>query len=184
MMDNLIEWDVKLFLYLNNLGTPKFDSFWLLITNEYYWIPTYVFIFLVIWEKYGWKKVFMIGASIGIMIVLSDTTSSIFKNWIQRPRPCRNPELDGLFRLVIEKCRGSYCYFSAHAANSFALATYLSILFYRNHKYAPILLFSWALLVSYSRIYVGVHFPLDILTGTFMGILTGWIFAKTLKYIL
>ena len=82
MMDNLIEWDVKLFLYLNNLGTPKFDSFWLLITNEYYWIPTYVFIFLVIWEKYGWKKVFMIGASIGIMIVLSDTTSSIFKNWI------------------------------------------------------------------------------------------------------
>lgn len=183
-MDKIIKWDEELFLYLNNLGSPKFDAFWLFITNEYYWIPTYFFIFLVILEKYGWKKVLLIGLSVALMISLTDSLSSLVKNWIQRPRPCRNPELEGVFRLVIEKCRGSYCFFSAHAANSFSLATYLTFLFKKEYKYSSFLLFSWAILVSYSRIYVGVHFPLDVLSGAFIGVLIGWLFTKTQKFIL
>ncbi|MDR2121807.1 MAG: phosphatase PAP2 family protein [Flavobacteriaceae bacterium] len=183
-MDALISRDVELFIYLNNLGSQKFDNFWLFMTNEYYWIPVYILIFIIIVEKYGWKKAILIGISVGIMIALTDNIANLFKSWIQRPRPCKNPELDGAFRLVIEKCRGNYCYFSAHASNSFGLVTYLSYLFYKKHKYAVYLLFTWAILVSYSRIYVGVHFPLDVVSGALVGILAGWLFSKTQKYIL
>ncbi|MDR1876209.1 MAG: phosphatase PAP2 family protein [Flavobacteriaceae bacterium] len=183
-MDTLVRWDKELFLYLNNLGNQKFDDFWLFITSEYYWIPVYILLFIIVVEKYGWKKTLFICISIGIIITLTDQTASFFKTWVQRPRPCRNPELDGLFRLVIEDCRGTYCYFSAHAASSFGVATYLSALFYKKHKYAPFLLFLWAILVSYSRIYTGVHFPLDVVSGALVGLFTGWIFSKTQKYIL
>jgi undecaprenyl-diphosphatase len=183
-MDTFVRWDTELFIYLNNLGSQKFDGFWLFMTNEYYWIPAYLLVFIIVIEKYGWKKALFIGVSIGIMIALIDNIATLFKNWIQRPRPCRNSELDGLFRLVIENCRGTYCYFSAHAANSFGLATYLSALFYKKHKYAPCLLFVWAMLVSYSRIYVGVHFPLDVVSGALVGVLIGGLFSKTRRYIL
>ncbi len=183
-MNILIHWDTELFLFLNNLGCDLYDPFWLYMTNEYFWIPVYLFIFIIIVEKYGWKKALLIGISVGLMIAVTDGFSSLVKEWVKRPRPCRNPELDGLFRLVIENCRGTYCYFSAHAANSFGLATYLSVLFYKKHKYAPYLLYLWAILVSYSRIYVGVHFPLDVLSGVLVGLFMGWIFSRTQKYII
>lgn len=181
-METLVKWDTNAFLYLNNLGNKSFDSFWLFMTNEYYWIPAYFLIFLIILDKYGWKKTLMVLISIAIMIALTDNIASLFKNWVKRPRPCRNPELEGLFRLVIEKCRGTYCFFSAHAANSFGLAAYLSPLFYKKHRYAPVLLFLWASLVSYSRIYVGVHFPLDVLTGIIVGLIMGYLLSKTQKW--
>jgi undecaprenyl-diphosphatase len=183
-MNTLFRWDTELFLFLNNLGSNTYDSFWLFMTNEYYWIPVYLIIFIVVIEKYGWKKTLLIGASIGIMIAVTDGFSSLVKESVQRFRPCRNPELNGLFRLVIEKCRGTYCYFSAHAANSFSLAVYLSALFYKKHRYAPFLLYLWAALVSYSRIYTGVHFPLDILTGAAVGIFIGWLTGKTQRWII
>lgn len=181
-MNALIQWDINLFLFLNNLGSKSFDSFWLFITNEYCWIPVYILILIILIEKYGWKKTILILISIAIMIAITDNFASLIKHWVKRPRPCRNSELNGLFRLVIENCRGSFCFFSAHAANSFGLVTYLSTLFYKKHKYAPFLLFIWAFLVSYSRIYVGVHFPLDIITGIFVGILIGFLFSKTQKW--
>lgn len=183
-MSTIVGWDEKIFLYLNNLGCPNFDKFWLFMTNEYYWIPVYILIFLIILEKFGFKKAILLGLTVGIMIACTDNIASLFKNWIQRPRPCRNPELDGLFRLVIENCRGTYCFFSAHAASTFAMAIFLSKLFYKNHKYAPYLLFLWAILVSYSRIYVGVHFPLDVITGALFGLLIGWLFSKVQKNII
>ncbi len=183
-MDTIVRWDTELFLFLNNLGCASYDQFWLYITNEYAWIPVYLLIFIIIVEKYGWKKALLIGVSIGIMVAFTDGLSSIVKDWVKRPRPCKNPEIDGLFRLVIESCRGNFCYFSAHAASSFGLATYLSVLFGKKHKYAPFLLYLWAVLVSYSRIYVGVHFPLDVVSGALIGLLIGWLFSKVQKKIL
>lgn len=182
-MNRIVYWDEKLFLYLNQLGSSSFDKFWLFLTDEYYWIPVYIILIIIIFEKFGLKKSFIILITIGLMIASTDNIASLFKYWVQRPRPCRNPELDGLFRLVIENCKGNYCFFSAHAASTFALAIYLSKLFYKKHKYTPYLFFLWAILVSYSRIYVGVHFPLDIITGAIFGLLIGWFYNKILTYI-
>ncbi|MGM5629265.1 phosphatase PAP2 family protein [Apibacter raozihei] len=183
-MNTFVRWDTELFLFLNNLGSSNFDQFWLFMTNEYYWIPVYLMIFIIVIEKFGWKKALLIGLSIGLMILITDNFASLIKHWIKRPRPCKNQEIDGLFRLVIDRCRGNYCFFSAHAANSFGLAVYLSSLFKKQHKYSTYLFFSWAALVSYSRIYVGVHFPLDIITGILVGILIGWLFSKSQKFII
>ncbi|MDR3273491.1 MAG: phosphatase PAP2 family protein [Flavobacteriaceae bacterium] len=182
-MEILVHWDTQLFLFLNNLGCPQFDTFWLFVTDRLSWFPLYGILAIIIFEKFGWKKALLILVCVALMIAVSDGLASLVKGWVKRPRPCLTSSLDGLFRLVIDSCRGRYCYFSAHAANSFALAMYLSALFQKEHKYAPFLLFVWAAVVSYSRIYVGVHFPLDVLTGALVGLAIGWIFGKTLKIV-
>ena len=182
-METLLHWDTQLFLFLNNLGSPKFDDFWLFVTDRFTWIPLYAMLVIIIFEKYGWKKALVILISVALMITVSDNVASLIKNAVKRPRPCLTPALDGLFRLVIGNCTGKYCFFSAHGSNSFALAVYLSSLFRKKHKYAPYLLFAWAAVVSYSRIYTGVHYPLDVLTGVLFGLFIGWVFSKTQKII-
>lgn len=183
-MDFIINLDTKLFLYLNNLGSPAFDQFWMYISDEFFWVPAYLILTIIIFEKFGWRKALMLLLLLGLMVFLTNTVTSWVKDAVQRLRPCRNHALDGLFRMVYGDCRGRFCFFSAHAANTFSLATFLSVVFKKHHKYAPYLLFLWASLNAYSRIYLGVHFPLDIVTGVLFGLLMGWIFSRPIKYII
>ena len=101
----------------------------------------------------------------------------MFKDGFKRLRPCHEAGLTVIMRLVKPGCEGYYGYFSGHASNSFAMATFFVVLFARQFKLLR-LLFVVAAMVAYSRIYIGVHYPLDVISGTLFGIVGGWIFAK------
>ena len=115
---------------------------------------------------------------IATLILVSDQTSNLFKASFKRLRPCHTDEIANLCRLVGNRCGGLYSYFSAHAANSVAIVVFFSLALKFKSKFIVYLLFIWAILVGYSRIYIGVHFPLDILTGMFFGIIYGLLFYK------
>lgn len=178
MLQELVQWDKELFLFLNNLGTPNWDAFWMFVTNKWSAIPLYALLLGLTFKQYGLKRTLVILVSVALMIVVTDQLSNFFKYGVQRLRPCYNPELDGLVRLVKNSCGGRYGYFSAHAGNNFAVALFFTFLLKPFYRYIGIFLVVWALMVSYSRIYIGVHFPLDVLTGAVIGLIFSWLFTK------
>nr|WP_257644052.1 phosphatase PAP2 family protein [Luteimonas salinisoli] len=111
------------------------------------------------------------------MITATDQLANLFKDGFERPRPCREEHLQELIRYLAPRC-GRYGYFSAHAANSMAFAVFLGLLFRRIHRHLLLLLLVWASIVGYSRIYVGVHYPADTLTGMAIGALIGFLIYK------
>lgn len=169
MIDSLIEFDIELFLYLNNLGNIQWDGFWMFMTNKFSAIPLYLLLLFLSYKQCGAKKTIVILLFIAALIGISDQTSNLFKYGFQRLRPCHDESLEGLFRLAKESCGGLYSYFSAHAANSMAIAVFFGLLLRRSYKYLPLILIVWAAIVGYSRIYIGVHFPFDVFTGFFFG---------------
>jgi undecaprenyl-diphosphatase len=169
-MDTIISLDQELFLYLNNLGSSSFDTFWLIITNKFSSIPLYLILIYLLYKNIGLQKTIIALLVVAVMITITDQLSYFVKHSVMRLRPCGEPKLEGLGRFVAE-C-GSYGYFSGHATSSFALAVYLGLIFRKYYKYMFTALIVWALFVSYSRIYVGVHYPGDVLTGAIVGIIT------------
>lgn len=182
-MEALIELDKELFLYLNNLGSASWDWFWLFITNKISSIPLYLVLLYFLYKNFGLQKTLVALFCIALMITLTDQLSYAVKHGVMRIRPCGEPTLEGLGRFI-KNC-GRYGYFSGHATSSFALATFLSLLFRGVFKFFTPLIFFWALLVSYSRIYVGVHYPGDVLTGAVVGTLIAlfcfWIYWTAVK---
>lgn len=184
MIDSLINYDIELLIFLNNLGTTTWDGFWLFMTNKYSAIPLYLVLLYFCYYYFGIKKTVVIVIFIALLITVSDQTSNLFKYGFKRLRPCHDENIAHLVRLVKSSCGGKYSYFSAHAANSMAIAIYFGLLFKKQIKYLFTGLVIWAVVVSYSRIYIGVHFPLDVLTGISFGILYGTIFYKLTQFFL
>ena len=184
MFDSLISKDIELLIYLNNLGTVQWDGFWLLITNKFSAIPLYFLLLYFTYKHYGIKKTLAIVLFVVLLITLSDQTSNLFKYGFKRLRPCHDENISHLIRLVKASCGGMYGYFSAHAANAMAIAVFFGLLLKRKLKYVFPILVLWALLVAYSRVYIGVHFPLDVITGMFFGTLYGTISYKLFKLFL
>tara|TARA_R110002051_G_scaffold325867_1_gene432543 strand:- start:75905 stop:76474 length:570 start_codon:yes stop_codon:yes gene_type:complete len=178
MLEELIHYDKELFLFLNNLGTSSWDGFWLFITNKFSAVPLYLLLAIIFYKAYGLKKLLLFLVTIGLLITVTDQLANFFKYGVQRLRPCYDEEVNGLMRLVKSSCGGTYGYFSAHASNAFAVAFLFTYLLKEKYKYIGFLLLTWACLVAYSRIYIGVHFPLDSLTGAFIGLVFSWLFAK------
>lgn len=178
MLDQLLQYDTNLFIYLNNLGSASWDRFWLLITEKYSSIPLYLILLYLVYRKLQWKGTLIVLVVVALMITASDQLANLFKYVLfQRPRPCRVPELQEHIRVVAQGC-GRYGYFSAHAASSMATAVFVGLLLRSNYKYLPFLLLLWSALISYSRIYLGVHYPLDIITGMFFGGIIGFVFYR------
>ncbi|MET6990173.1 phosphatase PAP2 family protein [Sediminicola arcticus] len=178
MMEQLVQIDKQLFLFLNAMGSTTWDGFWLFMTNKFSSIPLYLFLLITSYKSFGLKKTLLILVTVALLITVTDQLGNFFKYGVQRLRPCYDPELTGMVRLVKSSCGGKFGYFSAHAANSFALAFFFTRLLAFKYKYIGFFLFSWAAVVAYSRIYVGVHFPLDILTGMGIGLFLSWLFTK------
>lgn len=178
MLEQLIQFDKEAFLFLNSLGTETWDGFWMFMTKTRNSTPLYILLLYLSFKNFGLKKTAVILVSIALLITCTDQLSNFFKYGIGRLRPCHDPEVNGIMRLVKSYCGGKFSYFSAHAANSFAPATFFSILFYKKVKYIGNVLILWAFIVAYSRIYIGVHFPLDVITGIVIGAVFGWLFAK------
>ncbi|WP_298488308.1 phosphatase PAP2 family protein [uncultured Maribacter sp.] len=178
MLEELVQLDKAIFLYLNNLGVSTWDSFWLFVTNKLSSIPLYVVLLFFSYKQLGVKKTLLLLFAVVVMIGVTDQLANFFKYGVQRLRPCHDGEINTLMRLVKSYCGGKYGYFSAHAANSFAVAIFFTNVLKTKCKYLALFLFTWAALVAYSRVYIGVHFPLDILTGTGIGLFLGWLFTK------
>lgn len=180
-MNGLIEKDQELLLFLNGLGNSSFDPFWLMITGKWFWIPFYIILLYFLYKRFPVKKLIFILIFIAIGITISDQLAGIFKVGVARLRPCHNELLMAKMRLVI--CGGPYGFYSSHASNCFFLAGFLSMLMGSRYRFLPYILFFWAALVSYSRIYLGVHFPLDVAFGATVGFLLSGVFANLVRKI-
>lgn len=178
MLETLLEQDKELFLYLNGLGTPAWDFFWQYISNKLAAIPIYICLLLLAYQQFGLKKTVLLVLSVVLLITVTDQLSNFFKYGLARLRPCHDPELMDVMRLVKSRCGGRFGYFSAHAANSFAVAVFFFHILKIESKTLGALWLIWAGLVAYSRIYIGVHFPLDVVSGALLGSFFGWLFLK------
>ncbi len=162
------EIDTELFLFLNSKHNAFFDVVMFWASHKYFWIPLYVF-FLFLAYKYFGKKLWLVVLAAILLIVLSDQISvHSFKHVFLRYRPCHNLLLQAQIHLN-GGCGGTYGFISSHAANTFALAMFLSLLFKNKIKYFGLSIFVWAAFVSYSRIYNGVHYPTDVTVGAIVG---------------
>ncbi len=171
IIQSIIHYDQNLFLELNGTNTPVLDTVMLWITNKYTWIPMYILLIgLTIREQKGKAYIFLLVA-ISAVGLADYITSGIMKPYFERFRPCHEPMLSGLVH-VVGKCGGNYGFASSHASTSFALATIFLLTFRKKQPFIWILSI-WAILYSYSRIYVGVHYPADILIGASFGIISG-----------
>jgi undecaprenyl-diphosphatase len=182
MLEKIIAIDKDLLVFLNGLGSEAFDGFWLIITKQVYWTPYFLLVFYFLVKKIGWKNFLIALVFIALLILVSDQTSNFFKNHFQRLRPCNDLDLKSIIRIV--KPSDSYSFFSGHATNSMTTTVFVFLIIRRYYKYA-LLLFLFPLIFAFSRIYLGLHFPTDILTGYAFGATFGFVFYKIYqKYIL
>ena len=181
-MEEIILEDKQAMIFLNNLGSSTFDPFWILVSEKWFWIPLYVIFLYFLYKNFNKKSLFYILLFVALGITASDQIANIFKFGFERLRPCHDPSLEGLLREV--KCGGKFGFYSAHSSNSFFVATYLTMLLGKKIKQLPYFLFVWAALVAYSRVYLGMHFPGDIIIGAIMGILLALFFGTLAKKVI
>ena len=175
MIETLRHIDRAAFHFINHdMANNAMDTLCPWMREKLTWIPLYVAAAYLLFRKYGAQKTLMLIALGAATILLSDQTSNLFKHQVHRLRPCNNPELKDGVRLLIESCGVGYSFVSAHAANHFAIATFLSFLVSRNKQLITLLYF-WAASVALSQVYVGVHYPADIVGGAFVGLVAGLI---------
>ena len=167
--------DHELFLFLNGLHVGWLDPVMTFISSEMGWIPFYVILLYLVFKKLGWKGLLFVVIGVVVLITCSDQLSShVFKPVFHRFRPCHDPLIQDLVHLPNGHCGGQYGFISSHACNTFALASFITLIMKRFYKKIGLLMFIWAALVSYSRIYMGVHFPGDVLCGAAVGMILGF----------
>lgn len=181
LIQSIKDIDTQLFLFLNSLHNPFFDVIMFWVSHKFFWIPLYAFFLFLSYKHFG-KKVFLVAAAAVLLIILSDQLSvHAFKNMFLRYRPCHNLLIRSKVHLN-DGCGGVYGFVSSHAANTFALAMFLSLLFKNKIKYLGVSIFIWAAFVSYSRIYNGVHYPADIAVGAILGMGIGIVVFKIYQF--
>ncbi len=195
MIDLLNTWDHELMLLMNGDGGAFWDQLWYIYSGKFTWIPLYA---LLLWQMYRyckkntdidfWRHIAVCVFCTVLLIVLADQIASgIIKPLVCRPRPSHEPGLMEMLHYVNDYHGGAYGFVSSHASNSLAIALWLGWLLFRKQKTLQILLVIWALFNCYSRIYLGVHYPGDILGGLLVGFLSfvivRWIYILTINKI-
>ena len=181
MIETIYQWDQELFPWFNSMHTSASDQFFWVITNSKTWIPFYLLLAFFVIRQYGWKNGLILLAGTGAAVGLADyIASGVLKPWLERPRPSHAEELKGLVHLVNGYRGGKYGLVSSHASTTMAVATSLYLYTRKDFKWVT-LLFPWAILIAYSRIAIGVHYPGDILGGMLVGVLCSWMIYAPLR---
>jgi len=175
--------DYNLFKIVNDMHSPFWDDVMWWVSNKFIWIPLYLLILFLFYRVYGWK-----GAGYALILAITtigivDVTASYgIKNTVMRYRPSHNEEFKHILHYVNDYRGGKYGFVSGHAANSFAITIFASRLLRKKHGYMTAILLIWALLICYSRMYLGVHYPADLIGGGLLGgliaYLSSWVFLK------
>lgn len=184
MFETLNHIDQQLFLAVN-IGLQNSFMDWLcpILRNQKSWYPLYAVLIFFIYKNYKKQTLYIvIGAA--ILILISDQLSAnLIKNTVQRLRPCSDPAFQSQVHLLIN-CGGGFSFISAHATNHFAIAFYMIGFFEAQKKwFLPVAIF-WAASIAFSQVYVGVHYPFDVICGAILGSVLGYLFMKILKQII
>lgn len=181
-IQQLIEYDKHVFLALNGSNSTFWDGFMWIYTSTIIWIPLAMMLLYVLIKNNKLKETLLILLMIALVIFLCDRISSgFFKSFFKRFRPTQDPEIMYLVDIVNGYRGGAYGFISSHAANSFGIFTFVSLLLKKKELTLSLLL--WAILNSYSRIYLGVHFTGDILCGSILGCLCGYLIYLLCRYL-
>ena len=180
-LEKIIQYDKELLVFLNGLGNENWDSFWMFITNQFSWIPLYILFFVLIFKTLGWKKGLTLVVLLAALVTFSDQFTVFLKNYFERLRPNRDPAINEIIRIV--KNNKSFSFVSGHATTSTAISFFMYLTLKKHYKHT-ILFFVWPILFAYSRIYIGVHFPIDVTVGALLGFLIGFIFYKISLWLL
>lgn len=178
MLEKILEWDRETFIYLNSLGVEKYDFFWNTVTNFVTWTPLLLLFIYLFFKKFPKKKVFALIVSLLFLVLLISALTDLTKVVVGRLRPNNDEELNTLIRIL--RNPSTFSFFSGHAASSFSITTLVFLFVRRKFKWAW-LFYIWPLLFAWSRIYVGVHFPVDIIVGTFVGIFCAFLTYQLYK---
>ena len=180
-MDALSTFDSDLFLFLNGLHVSWLDKFMVLVTDMWVWMPLYILLIYWTVKQYG-KRWWWIVLAVCVVVLCSDQLAShVCKPLFHRLRPCYNTDFQDLIYLPKGLAGGKYGFVSSHAANTFAIAAFLTPALKNYRPWASIVLYLWAFVSSYSRIYIGFHYPGDILCGAVLGVLVGMVLWKVFQ---
>jgi len=182
MLDRIKQIDTELLIFLNSLGNKSWDPLWISITDKFTFLPLFILILFFLFKKNGIKGLLVILLFISVLILFTDQFTNVVKDFTQRLRPCRLDELQGLLRDIDIRC-GKYGFFSAHAANSISVTIFIINCVDKSvKKFLRPVLILWVMIFSYSRIYLGVHYPLDTIFGLSFGIFSGFLFKYLYNY--
>jgi len=174
VIETLHRWDCALLLKLNAIHSPFWDTLMSAATGRFFWIPLYLLLLGLIIVRFR-KKTLLILPMLALMVLLADQSSRLMKSSCKRERPCYNETISGQLN-VYDGCGGRYGFVSSHAANTFGLAMFMFLLWKgRRGRRWMLLVFLFAIFASYTRIYLGVHYPLDIAGGAIVGMLSAWV---------
>ena len=171
MLDYLNELDKSLFIFLNGINSSFWDYVMYGISHKFTFVPLYAAVIYFFFKQFGRNGFLVLVMAVFTIAVADQVSSSIIKEAVHRLRPSHNPEFKDIIHLVFDKHGGLYGFVSSHAANSFAFAVFTLLLFKR--RWFTISILVWAAIVSYSRIYLGLHYPGDIVGGAVVGVLSG-----------
>lgn len=183
-MEHIINLDKELFLFLNGLHVNWLDPIMIFISGTASWIPFYAVLLFLVFYKYRWKGLIVIAGVILLVICSDQISAHVFKPVFQRPRPCHEEDIKDLVYLPNGHCGGAYGFISSHACNVFAFAVFITSFFKPYYKNIAWLMFTWAVIIAYSRIYMGVHYPGDVIAGALTGLLIGWCVTLLVKIIM
>lgn len=183
MLENLLDYEQDLFLHLNNVHTPFGNQFMWLFSSKMAWIPVAMLFIIILFYKNRrhLKEILLVCAAIVLVVTLCDQfSSSLCKPFFMRFRPTHHPDFMNEVNTVFNYRGGRYGFISSHATNAFGFAMLTSLIF--KYQYYSVMLFGWATINAYSRIYLGVHFITDIVPGIILGLFFGWLIYRVYVY--
>lgn len=180
MLESIIQLDQQLLVYLHSFGSETWDPFWLYITKQLNWWPFFLILLYLLYKKLGWKQLGLLIVILALFFTFTDQMTNLVKNSVQRLRPLNEPAIEGMVRVL--KNTQSFSFFSGHASNSMGAMVILFAVLRKYYKYAWVIFF-FPLLFAYTRIYLALHYPGDILCGFIFGGLSGLFFFQLFKYV-